>query len=287
MAKKKVAKKKVSKKKVAKKKVAKKKIVKKKVAKKKVAKKKVAKKKVAKKKVAKKKVAKKKVAKKKVTKKKVAKKKVAKKKVAKKKVAKKKVAKKKAVKKTAKGSMLGKVLKKVSKTADKIMKKATAPAKAKAPVKKEAKPPVSVKETKEPLNIQDKMATQARIAEALAQVAKDKNTGKVSITDAEGRVLCRSINCDQAAVVDGYCRYHYLLHWKKIQLRRKILSEGKLEKYVQDLTARYPDKFLDILAKDLASEKDFQQTCLELGITGSENEVDPDENDNSDNDPDF
>ena len=145
---------------------------------------------------------------------------------------------------------------------------------------------VEVEKAKPVLDVQDKMATQARIAEALAQVERDKNTGKVSITDAEGRVLCRSVNCDQASVVDSYCRFHYLLHWKKVQLRRKILSEGKLEKYVQDLTARYPDKFLEILSKDLASEKDFQQTCLELGITGSDNEADPDDNDNDD-DPDF
>jgi len=255
---------------------------------KKAAKKKTAKK-VAKKKVTKK-VTKRKVAKKKVAKKAPAKKKVAKKKVkapAKKKVAKKKVTKKAPAKKAASKSVLSKVMGKVSSAADKI-KKAVVPVdeKPKKIAKTKVKP-AEPEEEKPVLDIQDKMATQARIAEALAQVERDKNTGKVSITDAEGRVLCRSVNCDQAAVVDGYCRYHYLLYWKKIQLRRKILSEGKLEKYVQDLTARYPDKFLDILAKDLASEKDFQQTCLELGITGSENEVDPDENDNGDDDPDF
>ncbi len=157
----------------------------------------------------------------------------------------------------------------------------------KAVEKQKVKKDVEVEAPKPKLTPEEEAAlTQAKIAEALAEVANNKGKGTVSITDAEGRVLCRSMNCDQVSVVEGYCRYHYLLYWKKIQLRRKILSEGKLEKYVQELTARYPDKYLDILAKDLATEKDFQQTCQELGIGGHENEVDPDE-EGGDNDPDF
>ena len=116
-------------------------------------------------------------------------------------------------------------------------------------------------------------------------MSRDKKTGKVSITDAEGRVLCRVVNCDKPSEVEGYCRYHYILNWKKIQLRRKILNDGKLNEYVIELTSRYPDKFLDIMAKDLDSEKDFLQTCHELGITESESDIDPDDND-GDNDSD-
>jgi hypothetical protein len=64
-------------------------------------------------------------------------------------------------------------------------------------------------------------------------------------------------DCDQIAIVDTYCRYHYLLLWKNIQVRKKILSEGKLDKYIEELTARYPDKYLEMLRKDLKTEKDF------------------------------
>ena len=71
---------------------------------------------------------------------------------------------------------------------------------------------------------------------------------------------------DQLAIVDAYCRYHYLLFWKKIQVRKKILTEGKLQKYIEDLTARYPDKFLEILRKDLRSEKDFLAAIMELEL---------------------
>lgn len=92
---------------------------------------------------------------------------------------------------------------------------------------------------------------------------------EVVLTDAEGRRLCRVKDCDQAASVEGYCRYHYLLLWKKIQVRRKILVDGKLERYVEELTSRYPDKFLEMIKKDLRTEKDFLAAIAELEIDES------------------
>jgi len=95
---------------------------------------------------------------------------------------------------------------------------------------------------------------------------------EVVLTDAEGRRYCRVKDCDQLASVDSYCRYHYLLFWKKIQVRKKILTEGKLERYIEELTARYPDKFLEMLRKDLRSEKEFLSAIQELEIDESANE---------------
>jgi hypothetical protein len=93
----------------------------------------------------------------------------------------------------------------------------------------------------------------------------------VVLTDAEGRELCRVKDCDQPWVVEGYCRYHYLLFWKKIQNRKKILSEGKLEQYIEELTSRYPLKFLELIRKDLSSEPDFFSAIQELDIDEGNN----------------
>jgi hypothetical protein len=92
---------------------------------------------------------------------------------------------------------------------------------------------------------------------------------EIVLTDAEGRRYCRVKDCDQTSVVDGYCRYHYLLYWKRIQVRKKILGEGKLERYIEELTSRYPDKYLEMLKKDLKSEKDFLAAIQELEIDES------------------
>ncbi len=101
------------------------------------------------------------------------------------------------------------------------------------------------------------------------EAAEEIEDEEVVLTDAEGRRYCRVKDCDQLSAVDTYCRYHYLLYWKKIQIRKKILSEGKLERYVEELTARYPDKFLDMLRKDLRSEKEFLAAIQELEIDES------------------
>lgn len=97
---------------------------------------------------------------------------------------------------------------------------------------------------------------------------KDKGDD-IILTDAEGRRYCRVKDCDQVATVDGYCRFHYLLLWKKIQVRKKILADGKLERYIEELTSRYPDKFLEVIRRDLRSEKDFVSAIQEMEIDES------------------
>lgn len=104
---------------------------------------------------------------------------------------------------------------------------------------------------------------------AWAQEVKPADSDEVYLTDADGRRYCRVRDCDQASAVEGYCRFHYLLLWKKIQVRRKILQDGKLERYVDELTARYPDKFLEMIRKDLRTEKDFIGVIAELEIDES------------------
>ncbi len=105
----------------------------------------------------------------------------------------------------------------------------------------------------------------------------DKKDEEIYLTDSEGRRLCKVRDCDQVANVDEYCRFHYLLLWKKIQIRKDILNDGKLEKYVDDLTSRYPDKFLEVIRKDLKTEKDFISVIQEMeldenALAESENE---------------
>ncbi|MBC7466946.1 MAG: hypothetical protein H7256_13235 [Bdellovibrio sp.] len=111
----------------------------------------------------------------------------------------------------------------------------------------------------------------------LEESETEEKDEEVYLTDSEGRRLCKVRDCDQVSTVEGYCRYHYLLLWKKIQTRKHILQDNKLEKYLVDLMARYPDKFVDVVKKDLKTEKDFLSVIQELEIDESalnENESD-------------
>jgi hypothetical protein len=89
---------------------------------------------------------------------------------------------------------------------------------------------------------------------------------EIALRDAEGRLYCKMRECDELSLVDGYCRFHYLKLWKKIQLRKKILTDGKLEKYIEELTLRYPDKYIEMIRDDLKSEKHFLAAIQELEI---------------------
>ena len=105
-----------------------------------------------------------------------------------------------------------------------------------------------------------------------------KVSEEVYLTDAEGNRYCRARDCDQSSTVDVYCRYHYLLFWKRIQIRKEILIGDKLERYVEALTGRYPDKFLEMILRDLRTEKDFVGAIQELEIdeAGLDNEFEED-----------
>lgn len=103
--------------------------------------------------------------------------------------------------------------------------------------------------------------------EAIRLTAEDlEDPEELYLTDAEGRRYCKVKDCDQLAVVEGHCRYHYLALWKRLQIRKKILQDGKLEKYIEELTSRYPDKYIEMIRRDLKTEKDFLSAIQELEI---------------------
>lgn len=113
---------------------------------------------------------------------------------------------------------------------------------------------------------QAKPARSPKVTIPLPPEDSEKKAEDVVLTDAEGRRYCRVRECDQIAMVESYCRYHYLLNWKRIQVRKKILADGKLKAYLAELTARYPDKYLEMIHLDLRTEADFAAAINELGL---------------------
>lgn len=132
-----------------------------------------------------------------------------------------------------------------------------------------------IEEYEEELAIVEEMdAEEVETSDDLSMDPKDRESDEIILTDAEGNRYCRARDCDQIAKVDAYCRYHYLLYWRKIQNRKKILAGGKLEKYIEELTARYPDKFLEMIRRDLRTEKDFSSAIQEMEIDESATDSD-------------
>lgn len=141
-----------------------------------------------------------------------------------------------------------------------------------APVKVQAKKKLSPKKKSaaDPVRAKEKPSKDNSLA-TFTESSLSQNS-EVVITDAEGRRYCKVTNCDQiASINDKYCRYHYLLFWKKIQIRNKILESSKLSDYIRKFTAVYSYKFIELIKKDLRTERDFLNLVEELQLDESPN----------------
>ncbi|MBK9293920.1 MAG: hypothetical protein IPM57_05665 [Oligoflexia bacterium] len=177
--------------------------------------------------------------------------------------------------------------KKAKKTSNKTVKKAASKA-SKTALKKQAKSLKSKgnKEQKVASKVAEKKdqalaSAQLLNAQAMAKVvAVEELKEEVILTNAEGKRYCRVSDCDEVSMIDGYCRLHYIMYWKRNKNKLKILEGGKLDKYIEELTQRYPDKYLEILKKDLLSEKEFNTIITEMDQDDAGDDVESEEEDN-------
>ncbi|MEW6058111.1 MAG: hypothetical protein AB1540_16010 [Bdellovibrionota bacterium] len=104
------------------------------------------------------------------------------------------------------------------------------------------------------------------------QGAKSLTSLSISSTRAEPRAeasgagVCREVACELVATTGDYCRMHYIKNWKKIKRKETILKERKLNHYIEELVSKYPDKYIEAIRQDLASEKDFAKVIADLEI---------------------
>ena len=166
-----------------------------------------------------------------------------------------------------------------------LQTKATALIKGAKPSVPPSKPPskaLGTKAAKEQPEVKSKLSKSEKKAEVLAQLLAEqqKTEAEVVLTNADGKEYCRVHDCDNEATTDGHCRFHYLALWKRNRIKAKILQGGKLDKYIEDLTSKYPDKYLEMLRKDLASEKDFNVIVAEMDVEDSGDEAEQEEDAN-------
>ena len=88
-------------------------------------------------------------------------------------------------------------------------------------------------------------------------------------------ILCSDYDCNNQAVTGPYCRLHYIKNWKQVVSERKLEAREKLNKYIENMSAKYPEEFVDMIKDDLVDESTFKQRLQELGfrreLEGSKN----------------
>lgn len=97
------------------------------------------------------------------------------------------------------------------------------------------------------------------------------NSGRTSF-DSVGDAVCREVACEGLGTSGGYCRMHYIKNWKKIKRKEVILKEGKLNQYIEELVAKYPDKYIEAIRQDLTNDKEFAKVIHDLDLDESVDE---------------
>lgn len=186
------------------------------------------------------------------------------------------------------------------KTAGKVVAKATKPANASKTVAKSAKKGGMIGSVKKMLGLSSATASKKPAAQPATAVkgakpaaaakptrkaatsgskAKGGQAGKAgapltSLTlkpqaqpvEVSGPGVCREVACELISTTGHYCRMHYIKNWKKIKRKEIIIKERKLNHYIEELVSKYPDKYIEAIRQDLASEKDFAKVIADLEI---------------------
>ena len=120
------------------------------------------------------------------------------------------------------------------------------------------------------LNVVDKR----KIQELKKELKNLDKKDEIPIKDAEGRLYCYDENCDQPAVTDIYCRYHYLALWQYLRIRKQLLESKYLVTTIQEILASCGEGALHFLLRDLKSEKTFELATKEMNFSlGREGET--------------
>jgi len=102
-----------------------------------------------------------------------------------------------------------------------------------------------------------------------AAAAVEKVTGRLvgrMKFDPSTDAVCREVACEGLGTTAGYCRLHYIKNWRKIKRKEVILRERKLNTYIEELVAKYPEKYIEAIRQDLMNDKDFAKVIHDLDL---------------------
>lgn len=80
--------------------------------------------------------------------------------------------------------------------------------------------------------------------------------------------LCIEKDCHNAQTSKEYCRLHYVKNWKQIREKEQKKAADRLNKYVEGIVKKNPDRYVDAIRRDLKNDK----TPGFLDNTGGETE---------------
>ncbi|MBI2982179.1 MAG: hypothetical protein HYY44_07820 [Deltaproteobacteria bacterium] len=70
--------------------------------------------------------------------------------------------------------------------------------------------------------------------------------------------ICTETGCRNVQTTRGYCRLHYLKNWKNLKQEAEKKASERLNRYVEGIVKKYPDRYMEMIRKDLRGKKEFE-----------------------------
>lgn len=67
--------------------------------------------------------------------------------------------------------------------------------------------------------------------------------------------ICIQEGCHNTQTTEKYCRLHYLKNWKKIRQDNQKRAAERLNKYVEGIVKKHPEKYVDVIRREIKDEK--------------------------------
>lgn len=84
--------------------------------------------------------------------------------------------------------------------------------------------------------------------------------------------ICKEEDCKNAATSGGYCRLHFLKNWKRLKEEEHERAAKKLNRYVESIMRRHPERYVEIIKKELRSRRFDKHIDEHFGYDDDEND---------------
>lgn len=75
--------------------------------------------------------------------------------------------------------------------------------------------------------------------------------------------ICIEDGCKNAQTTKDYCRLHYLKNWKKIKQAEQKKAADKLNKYVEGIVKKFPEKYVDVIRREIRTDRGDLQRAVD------------------------
>ena len=79
---------------------------------------------------------------------------------------------------------------------------------------------------------------------------------------------CIEAGCKNVQTSKDYCRLHYLKNWKRIREITQKKAADRLNKYVEGICKKYPDKYIDMIRREIRNGRGEQVRAADEGMGG-------------------